>query len=321
MVTNPDTQAEKALERRRAFLTPFTPTEAVRIIHSEGDGFPGVTVDRLGRGFLVETHRRDADPSPLIHWLERRFGPGAPVFLKERWSSSWRGRAGWQVAGHLCHPELVITENGVSFWIRLTAEEHIGLFLDGRPARQRVREIAGDRRVLNLFSYTGGFGVAAALGGARSTTNIDNKRSALKIAEKNYRLNRLPYDTRTFLRDDVFRHLGRRVKGRGQFDLIIVDPPTVSIGAGKQRFSVKRNYVRLAAKCCTLLSEKGLLLAGINAGGVPAESFEKTLCDGAAIAGKNIDIIEKIAPGTDFPPSEDRPVGQFVLSSISGNQR
>ncbi len=319
MYTHLHTRMEKALEKRRALLLPDgTVTEAARIIHSEGDGFPGITVDRLGRGILIETHHRDADPSTLIEYLEHRFGPDTPVFLKERWSSTWRGRAGWQVAGPLCHPELAVNENGALFWIRLTAEEHIGLFLDARPARKRVQEIAGDRRVLNLFSYTGGFGVAAARGGARSTTNIDNKRTALKIAEKNYQMNHLPYDTRTFLRDDVFRHLARRIKGQDRFDLVIVDPPAISLGAGKRRFAAKKNYVDLAAKCLALLSDDGALLAGINAGGVTPESFETMLSDAAALSGKNIDIIEKISPGVDFPPCGDRPVGQFVLSNVSG---
>lgn len=301
MDTDSRNRLENALEKRRAYRAPGgEDTDVGRLINSDADGFPGITADRLGRAVLIEAHSRDCDPSAIIEHLESHLGPKTPLFLKERWSSSRRGRAGWQVAGPLCHPEFTVTENGSLFRIRLTADEHIGLFLDARPARKRVREIAEGCRVLNLFSYTGGFGVAAAKGGARSTTNIDNKRSALKIAEKNYRLNQLPFDTRTFLRDDVFRHITRRAKGLGRYDLIIVDPPAISLGPGNRRFDAKKNYVNLAAKCLPLLSPSGVFLAGINAAGVSSDQFEDMLREAAAQSGKNIDIIEKLLPGEDF---------------------
>ena len=94
---------------------------------------------------------------------------------------------------------IVLSEGGLKYELNITRGEHIGLFFDSRTGRAKVRSLAKDRRVLNLFAFTGGMGVAAAAGGAKSTTNVDNKLTFLKIAEKNYDLNNLPHDSRTFI--------------------------------------------------------------------------------------------------------------------------
>lgn len=93
--------------------------------------------------------------------------------------------------------------------------------------RAKVRELAEGRRVLNLFAFTGGMGVAAAAGGAKSTTNVDNKLTFLKIAEKNYDLNSLPHDSRTFITEDAVRFMKAAVRDtwRTRYGLIVLDPP------------------------------------------------------------------------------------------------
>ena len=109
------TLLNRALSRRADLFADSGPeaNNALRLIHGEADGFPGLTVDRLDCTFLVEAHRPDVAAEPLIDALMKRFGAETPIFLKERWARTWRGVAGWQVAGPLCHPEFSVRENGV----------------------------------------------------------------------------------------------------------------------------------------------------------------------------------------------------------------
>ena len=290
-------------------------TDALRLIHSGADGVPGITVDMLGGVLLVEAHLKEADVSQVVHLLVRRFGD-TPIFCKERWSHESAGRAGTQIHGPVCSPELWVREENLMFRLHLTREEHIGLFLDSRAARAMVRTIAAGRRVLNLFSYTGAFGVAAQAGGARSTTNVDNKRSALATAQINYEANGLPWDTRTFLRGDAFKYLTRALRGKGSFDLVILDPPPNSKRPGNRWFRAKTGYGPLAAKCIGLLDTGGLLLAGLNASSVSDGEFEDMVHHASELAHKPLETVRWLGPGEDFPPCDDRPVARFALCSF-----
>jgi 23S rRNA (cytosine1962-C5)-methyltransferase len=192
----------------------------------------------------------------------------------------------------------------------------VGLFLDARPARELVRARAGEQRVLNLFSYTGGFGVVAAAGGARSTTNVDAKRSALDAARCNYELNRLAADTRTFMRDDAIRFLARAAKGTGRYDLVVLDPPPRFDRAGGRTFDARNRYGQLVVRCLGVLDDGGLLLAGANFFGEDCGELERAVLDAARSANRGVGVVERIGPGADFPPAPERPVGRYVLCGV-----
>lgn len=305
---------EQAIGRRSMLLDDQT--NAVRLVHDAGDGFPGLTVEKWHRAMLVEAHRRDADPEPLLDALIGIAGADTSVFFKARWSRDAAARSGRQVSGPICDGEFEIRESGLRYAVHIVGQEHTGLFLDSRLARDRVRALSGGKRVLNLFSYTGGFGVSAAAGGARSTTNIDNKRSALAVARRNYALNGLYSDSRTFLKADAFEYLSRAVRGKGRYDLVILDPPPISRGP-KRRFKVETGYVGLAAKCLRVLSCGGRLLAGLNGGRVSDDGFEDMLRQAAERVGCHARIVEHIGPGPDYPFAPDRPVARFILAQVN----
>lgn len=304
-----------ALERRSDLLATAEQeaTDALRLVHSEADGFPGLTVDRLADVILVEQHRAEVDAGPLLAALVERFGPEQALFLKERWSRRREDCDARQVAGPEHATELIIRERGLRFGLRLTDGEHVGLFLDARPIRSRVRELAEGLRVLNLYAYTGGFGLAAAAGGARSTTNVDNKRSALEHAQANYALNGLPADTRTFLRNDAIQYLRRARKGRGRYDLVVLDPPPRSHGRRSRTMDAAQDYAQLAASAMRVLDREGWLLAGLNALRVDDEGFRAALDQAGKLAGRATELVETLGAGPDFPPSPDRPTARFAL--------
>ncbi len=292
-------------------------TDAYRLVHSAADQFPGVTIDKLGETILVELHRPELDVEPLLDSLETVLGDDTPIFVKERWSSKTGNCNGGQVRGRPSPVEITVRELGLTFALNLCDGEHIGLFLDARPARKAVRDIAGGRRVLNLFCYTGAFGVAAGAGGARSTTNIDNKKSGLDRARQNYALNGLQTDTRTFLRSDAFKYLARTARGKASYDLIVLDPPPHSKRPGGRWFHAATGYAALAARCLNLLAPEGILLAGLNDKKAGAEQFSRILNEATNIAKRKTTLLTTIEPDVDFPPSMDRPVGQFRVVRVS----
>lgn len=302
---------------RRADLLAGGVTDAVRLVHGAADGFPALTVERLGPVLLVERHRADVPVAPVLAALAAQYGADAPVFLKERWSRERPERAGGQVRGAPAATTIAISERGLQLGVRLCNEEHVDVFLDAREARAAVRALAGGRRVLNLFAYTGGFGVAAAAGGARATTNVDLMRPALAVAQANYERNGLPHDTRTFLRDDVFLYLKRAAKGRARFDLVVVDPPPLSLSKRGRRFEARRDFPGLVARCMAVLDPGGVLVAGVNDRRVPDDAVLPLVCEGVGAAGRTVAAAELLAPPADFPPGSDRPTARFAVLRLA----
>lgn len=305
---------EAALEKRQSLADDVS---CFRLIHDSADGFLGLTVDRYESVLLVEQHRREAHVESLLDALSYRFGSNFPIFLKQRCLRNERGREGNQVRGKPVDSQLVVTERGLRFSVDLAKGMHTGLFLDSRPAREAVRRQARDLRVLNLFSYTGAFGVAAAAGGARSTTNVDNKKTAAKAARINYALNESPLDTRTFLTDDAIRFLNRAARGRGRYDLVIADPPPRFRRPGGARFDARDGLSRLIARCTkVLVTSGGMLLVGLSSRSVDDESFARQLDEGAALADCTLEIQERIGAGPDFPSAAGRPIARFVMCAL-----
>ncbi|MCK9523069.1 MAG: class I SAM-dependent methyltransferase [Proteobacteria bacterium] len=303
------------LDARRA-LARAENTDAFRVIHSAADGFAGLTVDSLGPALLVEQHRADADPSALIAALVALVGADVPIFLKMRFGRDPAQYGGRQVSGPPHGGVLDVCEDGLRFRVHLLGETHIGLFLDGRKARALVAAKTAGKRVLNLFSYTGGFGVAAATGGARSTVNIDNKASALRLAERNYAANGLAFDARTFFRCDALDYLRRAARQQARFDWIILDPPP-RFYSHRRLWEMHRDYGKLLARCLAVVAPEATLMAGLNALRASDDAFVDMV---AEAFGAHPDIAWEVrqfaGPGDDFPFSADRPVARFALIAV-----
>ena len=300
-----------AIEKRDRIISSLpSPTDAYRLIHSDGDGVPGITVDRLGPALLVEAHTASVDLDTVLKWFTEKYD--MPIFLKCKYASEQNSKWGVQVAGGTVSPEIVVVEEGMKFRVNLTGGPHIGLFLDGRSVRRRVRGLADGKRVLNLFSYTGGFGVAAAIGGARSTTNVDQKRSALRGAKVNYQLNRLPVDGRTFLKSDAKAYLKKLIKQGYHCDVVILDPPPSAKRTNRAGFNTRGDYDRWVAMCLSVLSENGCLVAGLNNQKVSNEEFDEMIARGAMLANKTPKRVDSIPVDADFPLTPMRPTARFV---------
>lgn len=293
---------------------PAAPDAAQRLMDGRVEGLPGWTVDRFGGAALIQCFERDGAPDDVVDGLcslllERDDVQG--VVLKER---SVRDRArgvGRVVAGTLpAAPDddpfserpgrLVIDEGGLRFGIDLLYGFNVGLFLDAAPLRALARERADGRRVLNLFSYTAGFGVAAAAGGARSTTNVDLVPSALDRGRANYALNGLPVDPRGHVRSDVFQFLRRARKKTHRWDLVVLDPPPVATQGkrGRTAYEPARDLGKALRHALDVTAEGGAVLFMTAAS---EELFEAALAEAGEERTLKIEALQRAAdhPGDD----------------------
>lgn len=214
-------------------------TDCVRLCAGSGIGIPGLLVDRFGP-LLVATDYAPAERAvadELVRVLREGF-PGLAVIAKVR---AQGGENRFALAVHRPNPDegpMVGSERGLRFEIGADPEHDFGLFLDAAKARAYVREHARGKRVLNLFSYTGAFGIAAAAGGALEVTNVDPNKDYLAWSLRNAALNgvsmRVLPDT---AQDHLAKHLRRMARDpqRPSYDFVIVDPPAFGVGRGKQR--------------------------------------------------------------------------------------
>lgn len=185
-----------------------------------------------------------------------------------------------------------VLENGHKFLVNLTDYLDTGLFLDHRITRKMVQELCSDKRVLNLFCYTGSFSVYAALGGAASVTSVDLSKTYLNWAEDNFVINHLKDTERySFVHADVMQYM--KTINPGSFDLVILDPPTFSNSKRMKDFlDIQRDHVELINDALTALSDKGIIYFSTN--------FSKFVMENELIHASEIKDITKATTPFDF---------------------
>ncbi|MBX3273341.1 MAG: class I SAM-dependent methyltransferase [Sandaracinaceae bacterium] len=301
-----DDALERATERRWG-LAQRSDLDAFRLLDAAGDGVPGVTIDRYAGWWLVSLYDEGAAHSAAVLDAIARRGEARGVYVKRRpRQANLVGEADAALAppepvrGEPAPSPLAIVEDGVPYLVRLGDGLSTGLFLDQRLNRARVRASAGGARVLNLFCYTAGFTVAAALGGARESLSLDASASALARAEENLRHAGLSLDAHRLSRRDCFEALRRLAKRGERFDLVVLDPPTYST-TKKTRWASGKGWVGLARDAFAVLSPGGALLACSNDRRMTQDVFRHHVRDGAREAGVTLARLDDLARPRDFP--------------------
>ncbi|TMH17681.1 MAG: class I SAM-dependent rRNA methyltransferase, partial [Betaproteobacteria bacterium] len=219
---------EAAFALRRAVIPPET-TNALRLVHGESDGLPGLVADRYADTLVVQLLSAGCERwrEALIGILREHSGCAR---IHERSDSEGRELEGFPastglIAGTAADGPLRIVEHGIEYEVDVAAGQKTGFYLDQRDNRARVGNLAHGREVLNCFSYTGGFTLSALAGGARSVLSIDSSAPALELAKRNLALNGVEAGRAEWLEADVFGALRKlRAEGR-QFDFVVLDPP------------------------------------------------------------------------------------------------
>lgn len=298
---------------RRSPLQADPNLSIYRLVNAAADGLPGLTVDRFGEALVVSLYDDDDRlppqpiPRPLVEALVEAAG-ARRVYVKYRPKQASR-LAEDQLA--LLAPakpvygpdlgEFRAREDGLAYVIRLGDGLSSGLFSDMRESRGRVRAWSAGRRVLNCFSYTCGFGVAAMAGGAQRVLNLDLSKTVLAWGQENYRANGFEPDAHDFVFGDVFDWLARLARRNDRFDLVILDPPGFS-RTKNRKFAAAQDYGELAVLAARCLGPGGRLLACCNVAELPWRSFRDRLLASLADAGRPAQVAGVYhEPAIDFP--------------------
>ncbi len=271
-------------------------SDAYRLIHAEGDELPGLVIDRYSSWAVIE---------PFMSSWDEYLADVASLLsadLQLRGVMVRRGRRVEPLVGDLPSDLVLVREGKWQLLADLTSGQKTGLFLDQRDNRRLIAALSNARSVLNLFSYSGGFGVAALVGGATRVVNVDSSARALELARDTYRANDLPVDEETFICGDAFQVAAELHSAGARFDLLIVDPPAfvphrARLAAGLRGYrEINRLAMRLAAP-------EALLLTCSCSALVSEQRFAETLLTAALEAGRHLAILERRGAGWDHPVS------------------
>lgn len=303
----------------REELGLLAPDGGCRLIYSESDGLPGVVAD-LYSGIVVlqllssgaEAHRAEITESLMDLPCVRG--------VCERSDVSIRRREGLPpAAGHLAGEErdlVRITENGLAFEVDLLHGQKTGFYFDLRDARRRLRDFAQNRRILNMFSYTGAFAVNALSCGAEHVINCDSSRPALLQAEKNIALNGLDASCVENICGDGFDLLRKFRQEKRRFDLVILDPPKL-IDSRNALDRGCRAYQFLAESGFELLAPGGVMFSFSCSGLMVPELFHKITASAAAAAKCDAKILGFLQQAPDHPVDLATPETLYLKGIIS----
>ncbi len=311
-------------------------TDAYRLFHGSGEGYPGLTIDRYGELLLVQCFHSPLASEALaaIDAFYAASLPGLTRVYNDR--SHANSRIGNPLPPDQLEAAMLpreIHEMGVSYRIAgRHARQDPWLFLDLRAARRRVMQEVAGKSLLNLFAYTCGVGIAAAKAGARFVVNVDFADSSLSVGKENVRLNELPVRPR-FVKCDAFAAM-RQYAGIGQpgrvrgklmppfpkleaqtFELVFLDPPRHA----KSPFGVVdlvMDYASVFKPALLCTSAGGTLICTNNVAEVKRDAWLDQLQRSAAKAGRPIREMEWIAPEADFPSSDGQPPLKIALLRV-----
>lgn len=297
-------------------------TDAWRLINSEGDGLPGVVVDRYADTLVCQflTTGADAWKETVVDALLDLTGAARAY---ERSDVGIRAKEGLaQISGPLRGPgpdgPVAIRENGRRYLVDIVTGHKTGFYLDQRDNRALVTDFSTGAEVLNCFAYTGGFSVSALAAGAARVTSVEASAPALATISRHLDLNGLPADRHESVEGDVFsvlrqyRDMGRR------FDLIVLDPPKF-VETRPQLTRACRGYKDINLLAFKLLRPGGVLFTFSCSGLVAPDLFQKIVADAAVDAGRDVRIIRRLAQAPDHPSALHFPEGHYLKGLICGS--
>jgi len=290
-------------------------TNCYRLINAEGDHLPGLVVDIYDDLAVVQIntcgmHRL----APLI--VEKLVKKLHLRGIFEKSHSSARRKEGLpdRIAplwGE-CPKEILVKENGLSFLVNIEGGQKTGFFLDQREMRGLVGKLSKNKHVLNCFSYTGGFSIAALKAGAESVTSIDSSEQACTYAKENTLLNHFDLRSHTVVCSDVFSYLEQANK---RFDLVILDPPAFA----KKRQDVNeacKGYKEINRRAFQMMPPDSYLLTSSCSHFIDSNLFQQVIFQAALEAGRKAAICSRHIQATDHPISLFHPEGSYLKSLL-----
>ena len=267
-------QWKKALAIRNAFHS--TQTNSFRLINGEGDGLPGLVIDLYSNTAVIKFdhslfEEKIWNTEALVILLLEAFPSLNCIYLKRKNDDTEKGE---NLYGSLS-PEVQFKENGLLFSANIRDGSKTGFFLDQRDNRHLIKQLSHNKSVLNLFSYTGGFSVYAAAGGAKSVTSVDIAKPAIEALQNNFEINNLKTPTEN-IAADAFLYLTQAIEKKQKFDLVINDPPSFAPNA-KSVPQATAAYTKIFSDSLRLVHPNGLFAASSCSSHITTPMFMEIL--------------------------------------------
>ena len=287
----------QAKEKRSAYYQDDL-TTAFRLFNQEGDGFGGLTVDLYGDYAVFSWYNSYVYQIRKV--ISEAFRQVFPEVLGAYEKIRFKGLdyESAHVYGQEAPDFFTVLENGVLYQVFMNDGLMTGIFLDQHEVRgSLVDGLAMGKSLLNMFSYTAAFSVAAAMGGASQTTSVDLAKRSRELSEAHFQANGISTDDHRFIVMDVFEYF-KYAKRKGlTYDVIVLDPPSFARNK-KQTFSVAKDYHKLISQSLEILNPGGIIIASTNAANVSRQKFTEQIDKG--FAGKSYQILNKYGLPADF---------------------
>ncbi|MBR6318897.1 MAG: class I SAM-dependent rRNA methyltransferase [Prevotella sp.] len=308
---------KSALQMRTALglaADPSGQTTAYRLVHGEGDMLPGLIIDIYGRTAVMQAHSigmhrsRHAIAEALVQVMESTLDN---VYYKSETTLSFvEPESGFIIGGG--EADNIATENGLRFYVDWLKGQKTGFFVDQRENRKLLESYARNRRVLNMFCYTGGFSFYAMRGGATLVHSVDSSAKAIELTRRNVELN-FPDDPRhKAFCEDAFHYLEQEAT---PYDLIILDPPAFAKHRGALHNALK-GYTRLNNKAFEKIAPGGILFTFSCSQVVTKDNFRNAVFTAAAQAHRQVRILHQLHQPADHPINIYHPEGEYLKGLV-----
>jgi 23S rRNA (cytosine1962-C5)-methyltransferase len=287
-----------------------------RLIHGEGDFLPGLIIDIYGSTAVMQAH------SPGMHFareviadalLEVMKGVITEVYYKSDTTLPYKAQLDPQndyIRGS--YKGNVAIENGLKFYVDWLKGQKTGFFVDQRDNRALLEKYAKNRKVLNMFCYTGGFSFYAMRGGANLVHSVDSSAKAIDLTNQNVELNFPGDDRHQAFAEDAFKYLDRM---GDQYDLIILDPPAFAKHRDALRNAL-RGYSKLNAKAFEKIKPGGILFTFSCSQVVDKKDFRNAVFTAAAQSGRSVRILHQLTQPGDHPVNIYHPEGEYLKGLV-----
>jgi 23S rRNA (cytosine1962-C5)-methyltransferase len=294
-------------------------TNAYRAVHAESDGIPGLIADVYGDVVVCQflTAGAEAHKSSIVEALREVF---SPVCVYERSDVEVRTKEGLAQTsgvlwGTLPAMPLAVVEFGCTFLVDVTKGHKTGFYLDQRDNRATLASMCEGMTLLNCFSYTGGFGLAALHQGAAHVTNVDTSAPSLALAKAAAEANGFEETRAEYVNGDVFKVLRDYKTDGRQFDCVVLDPPKFADSANDVR-QAGRGYKDINMCAIPLIKKDGLLFTFSCSGNISDELFQMIVFQAALDARREVQIVGRMGAGIDHPVSVYFPEGRYLKGLI-----
>ena len=307
-----------AISIRRNFIS-IEETNAIRLVHGESDGLPGLVVDQYDQNLVVQILSAGMEywRDEIVQLLTAETGiksvyERSDVDVRELEGLAPRTGLLSGAAPDTCE----IYENGLKFGVNFQSGQKTGFYIDQRQNRKLFRQMTPQGAVvLNCFCYTGAFTVNAFAAGASQVVSIDSSGEAIAAAKDNLRRNQMGHCSAEWMDADVFQQLRKFRDSRRNFDVIVLDPPKFAPTAA-QAESASRGYKDINLLAFKLLNPGGLLFTYSCSGGISAELFQKIVAGAALDAGISARVLDSFHQGIDHPVSLNFPEGAYLKGLV-----